>query len=64
MSIPPVYPCPYCGYNFMLCAHGPNALAVGISRLSLETIECSKKTSNLNPSAKEFIPRFTMSHPY
>ncbi|WP_370889866.1 phospholipase D-like domain-containing protein [Chlamydia pecorum] len=48
----------------MLCAHGPNALAVGISRLSLGTIECSKKTSNLNPSAKEFIPRFTMSHPY
>lgn len=63
MGIPPVYPCPYCGYNFMLCAHGPNHAAVlseGISRLSLEAIgqQSSMGKRGLNPAAKEFVPRF------
>lgn len=63
MGIPPVYPCPYCGYNFMLCAHGPNhaaALSEGISRLSLEAIgqQGSMGKMGLNPGAKEFVPRF------
>lgn len=63
MGIPPVYPCPYCGYNFMLCAHGPNhaaELSEGISRLSLEAIgqQGSMGKMGLNPGAKEFVPRF------
>lgn len=65
MSVPPVYPCPLCGHNFITCSHGPNALTAGISQLSLEAIEQTQRPSlRLDPNAPEFVPRFSVSsHP-
>ncbi|WP_370889862.1 PABP-interacting PAM2 motif-containing protein [Chlamydia pecorum] len=62
MSVPPVYPCPLCGHNFITCSHGPNALTAGISQLSLEAIEQTQRpSSRLDPNAPEFVPRFSVS---